>query len=248
MRQKVIVGNWKMFKNTAEAVSFAEKFKQIYRGSEHEVGICCPFTQIPELKRAFAGTDVKVGAQNMHYEDEGPYTGEISAGMLTELNVDYCILGHSERRQYFFETDELINLKLKTAFNYNIKPILCIGERLEQRDSKEEFDVVENQLLKTLNEIEACNVQKLIIAYEPVWAIGTGRTASPEQAEEMCAFIRGKVKENYDDDTAEKLRIQYGGSVKPGNATELLTQPNIDGALVGGASLDPEGFIKIVNY
>lgn len=248
MRQKVLVGNWKMFKNIKEAVAFAEEFKLLFTESEHEVGLCCPFLQIAELKKAFAGTPVKVGAQNMHYEEEGAFTGEISPGMLTEVGVDYCIIGHSERRQYFNETDETVCLKLKAAFKHGINPILCVGEVLEQRDSGKEFSVVKEQLVKDLDGIPAGDAGELIIAYEPIWAIGTGRTASPEQAEEMCAFIRSTVKELYDDKTAEKIRIQYGGSVKPANAEELMTQLDIDGALVGGASLKPEDFVNIVYF
>lgn len=248
MRKKVLVGNWKMFKTIKEAVAFADEFKMLFTSSEHEVGFCCPFTQIAELKKAFDGTEVKVGAQNMHFEEEGAFTGEISADMLTELKVDYCIIGHSERRQYFNETDETVNKKLKTAFAHSIVPILCVGEHLEERDAGKEFSIVENQIKEDLSELTADNVSSLIIAYEPIWAIGTGRTASPEQAEEMCAFIRKSVADLYGQDVADKVRIQYGGSVKPANANELMTQPNIDGALVGGASLVPEDFIKIVDF
>ena len=248
MRKKVLVGNWKMFKTTKEAKAFADEFKLLFTDSEHEVGFCCPFTQIASLKEKFEGTQVKVGAQNMHYEKEGAYTGEISADMLNELKVDYCIIGHSERRQYFNETDETVNLKLKTAFNNDIQPILCVGEHLEQRDDGKEFDVVKDQIKDDLTDLTADNVSRLIIAYEPIWAIGTGRTASPDQAEEMCRFIRTTVEDIYGKDVAEKVRIQYGGSVKPANASQLMNQPNIDGALVGGASLKPEDFIKIVGY
>ena len=248
MRQKVLVGNWKMFKNIKEAAAFAEEFKLLFTESEHEVGFCCPFIQITELKKAFSGTQVKVGAQNMHYEEEGAYTGEISPGMLTEIGVDYCIIGHSERRQYFNETDETVCLKLKAAYKHGIKPILCVGEGLDQRDAGKALSVVKDQLEKDLEGIPAGDVCELIIAYEPIWAIGTGRTASPEQAEEMCAFIRSVIRDLYDDKAAEKIRIQYGGSVKPANAAELMTQPNIDGALVGGASLKPEDFVGIVDF
>ncbi len=248
MRQKVLVGNWKMFKTIGEAVAFAEEFNMLFTESKHEVGFCCPFTQIASLIKAFSDTQVKVGAQNMHYEEEGAYTGEISAGMLKEINVDYCIIGHSERRQYFNETDETVNLKLKTAHKHGIQPILCVGENLSQRDAGQEFEIVKGQLAKDLDDIPADDVNNLIIAYEPIWAIGTGRTASPRQAEEMCAFIRDIISELYDEKIAEKVRIQYGGSVKPNNAAEILSQPNIDGALVGGASLRPEDFTKIVEF
>lgn len=248
MRRKVLVGNWKMFKTIKEAKAFADEFKMLFTDSEHEVGFCCPFTQIAALKEGFEGTQVKVGAQNMHFEEEGAYTGEISASMLNELNVDYCVIGHSERRQYFNETDDTVNLKLKTAFKHGILPILCVGENLEQRDRGEERSVVKNQITEDLAGIASDHVKNLIIAYEPIWAIGTGRTASPDQAEEMCAFIRSTVEELYGKDTSDNVRIQYGGSVKPANASELMNQPNIDGALVGGASLKPEDFIKIIGF
>lgn len=248
MRKKVLVGNWKMYKTINEAVAFADEFNQLFSESPHEVGFCCSFTQIASLKKAFNGTQIKVGAQNMHFEEEGAFTGEISPAMLTELKVDYCIIGHSERRQYFGETDDTVNKKLKTAFNHSINPILCVGEHLEQRDGGKEFDVVKSQISEDLDGLTDEQVSNLIIAYEPIWAIGTGRTASPEQAEEMCGFIRESVKELYNESVSDKVRIQYGGSVKPANATELMTQNNIDGALVGGASLKPEDFIKIVNF
>ena len=248
MRTKVIVGNWKMYKTKAEAKAFCEEFKTLYTKSEHEVGFCCPFTLIDQLKNAFSQTGIKVGAQNMHYEKEGAFTGEISPPMVKELGIDYCIIGHSERRQFFNETDDTVNLKLKIASDYEITPIFCIGENLNQRDSNQEFSVIDKQLKKGLKDLPGDFVSDLIIAYEPVWAIGTGRTASPDQAEEMCRYIRNYMRENYGNDVSEKIRIQYGGSVKSDNATELMTQPNIDGALVGGASLKPEDFIKIVNF
>jgi triosephosphate isomerase len=248
MRQKVLVGNWKMYKNVKEAEAFAEEFKVLFTNSEHEVGFCCPFIQLVELRKAFEGTPVKVGAQNMHYEEEGAYTGEISPNMLTEIGVDYCIIGHSERRQYFGETDETVNLKLKASYKHGITPILCVGENLEQRDGDKAQDVVKSQIKNDLEGLISSDVAQMILAYEPIWAIGTGRTASPEQAEEMCAFIRETIKDLYDSTVSERVRIQYGGSVKPANAKELMTQTNIDGALVGGASLKAEDFIKIVEY
>lgn len=237
-----------MFKTIKEAVAFADEFKMLFTESEHEVGICCPFTQIAALKSALEGTGVNVGAQNMHYEEEGAFTGEISPKMLTELNTDYCIIGHSERRQFFGETDESVNLKLKAAYKHGLTPVLCIGENLEQRNNGLEFSIVKEQLKSDLTGLTSNKIDELIIAYEPIWAIGTGRTASPGQAEEMCAFIRDIISELYDNLTSENVRIQYGGSVKPDNATELMSQPNIDGALVGGASLKPEDFIKILEF
>lgn len=248
MRKKIIVGNWKMFKTIKEATAFAEEFKPLYKAGEHEAGICAPFTQLTALKESFYGTDIRIGAQNMHFEESGAYTGEISADMLTEIGVDYCIIGHSERRQYFGETDETVNKKLAKAFEHGIIPILCVGENLEQRDAGKEFETVKAQLEKDLLGLSNEDVTHLIIAYEPIWAIGTGRTASPEQAAEMCGFIRKTVSGIYSSDVAEQVRIQYGGSVKPENAAEIMSMPDVDGALVGGASLKAADFIKIVSY
>jgi triosephosphate isomerase len=247
-RQKFIAGNWKMFKTTAEAVEFADEFKAAFGGSEHEVGIAAPYTQLSALKAAFADTQVRIAAQNVHFEEEGAYTGEISPNMLTEIGIDYVVIGHSERRQYFAETDETVNKKIKAAYAHGILPIFCVGEVLEQRDADKHFDVVKTQVTGGLAGIPASDVKKLVIAYEPVWAIGTGRTASGDQAEEMCAYIRRTVSELYEEETAEAVRIQYGGSVKPANAAELLTKDNIDGALVGGASLVPADFLAIIRY
>jgi triosephosphate isomerase len=237
-----------MYKTIAEAVSFAYEFVAGFREGERETVVCAPFTQLPALKRAFSGSGVKLGAQNMHFEDEGAYTGEVSPGMLTEIGVDYCVIGHSERRQYFAETDETVNKKLKAAFAHGIAPIVCVGEVLEQRDAGKAFDVVKSQIEKGLSGLSREDAARLVVAYEPVWAIGTGRTATPDQAEEMCSFIRRTVKDLYDADTAAKTRIQYGGSVKPSNATELLSREEIDGALVGGASLSPVDFKSIIEF
>jgi triosephosphate isomerase len=246
-RKKLIAGNWKMYKTTVEAVAFAQEFRALLTAAPvaHEVAVCAPFTQLTALKEALAGSDVGLGAQNMHFEEEGAYTGEISAAMLTEIGVDYCVIGHSERRQYFAETDETVNKKLHTAFRHGIVPILCVGEVLAQRDAGEHFDVVHKQIEVDLANLADADVRGLVIAYEPVWAIGTGRTASPEQAEEMCGYIRSEVAKLYGTETTEQVRIQYGGSVKPENAQEILGQPNIDGALVGGASLLPAAFLAI---
>ena len=248
IRKPLIAGNWKMFKTMAEAKAFAEEFKKLYVSSDVQVAVCAPYTQLMTLKEAFAGTDIKVGAQNMHFEDEGAYTGEISASMLKEIGVDYCIIGHSERRQYFGETDETVNLKLKKAFAEGILPIMCVGESLEERDAERAFEVVKSQLVKGLEGIEEACIEKLVIAYEPIWAIGTGRTATPEQANEMCGFIRDIIEELYGEVAGDKVIIQYGGSVKPANATEIMNMEEIDGALVGGASLKAEDFIQIVNF
>ena len=194
------------------------------------------------------GTDIGVGAQNVHFAEDGAYTGEVSVRMLEDIGVDYCIVGHSERRQYFAETNETVNLKLKKLLAGSIKPIMCCGESLEQRDSGVLFDFVKTQLVEGLAGISAEDMKKVVIAYEPIWAIGTGRTASPEQAEEMCAFIRQTLIDMYDEETADEVIIQYGGSVKPANATEIMNQDEIDGALVGGASLKAEDFMKIIDF
>jgi len=249
MRTKFIAGNWKMYKDIAAAKEFAEEFKKLYPGKDGmRVAICAPFTQLATLKEAFAGTGIGVAAQNVHFADEGAYTGEISAAMLKEIDVEYCVVGHSERRQYFAETDETVNKKLKKLIGTGIGPILCIGESLDQREAGIQNDIVAAQLEKDFEGIEAEDAVKITIAYEPIWAIGTGKTASSAQAEEMCAFIRAKLAQMYSQQIADEILIQYGGSVKPENAHELLTMPDIDGALVGGASLKPESFIKIVNY
>ncbi len=248
MRIPFIAGNWKMYKNIEEAESFAKEFMENYTRSDVKVAICAPFTQLAALIRAFEGTGIKVGAQNMHYEDEGAFTGEISGDMLKELGVDYCIIGHSERRQYFNETDETVNKKLHTAYKYGILPILCVGEVLSERDEGKEFEVVKRQTEKALEGLDARQISDLTVAYEPVWAIGTGRTATPEQADEMCGYIRSVIAGLYDVEIADRVAIQYGGSVKPGNASELLNMYEIDGALVGGASLSPKDFLEIVNF
>lgn len=249
IRIPLIAGNWKMYKTTAEAKAFAEEFSKLYKDTDVRAAICAPFTQLVALKEAFAGTNVKLGAQNVHFEDEGAFTGEISVEMLKEIGVDYCIIGHSERREYFAETDETVNLKLKKLFSSSeIIPILCVGENLSEREAGNAFDVVEGQLKADLEGIDKADVSKLVIAYEPIWAIGTGKTATPEQAGEMCAHIRNIVEELYDEDTCDSVIIQYGGSVKPENASEIMNMDEIDGALVGGASLDASKFIKIVNF
>lgn len=237
-----------MYKTSKQAAEFADEFLKLYKPSDVNVAICAPYTQLAVLIEAFKGTDIKTGAQNMHFEENGAFTGEISAGMLSELGVDYCIIGHSERRQYFGETDDTVNKKIHTAYANDIMPILCVGEILSERDSGMASEVVKKQLTKALDNIPVKWVEKLTVAYEPVWAIGTGRTASPEQANEMCGFIRTVISELYCEEAADKVIIQYGGSVKPNNITELMNMYEIDGALVGGASLSPVDFIEIVNF
>lgn len=249
IRIPFIAGNWKMFKTTKEALEFAEEFKTLYKDTDIMAAVCAPFTQLAALKEVFKGTGIGVGAQNVHFEDEGAFTGEISAAMLSELDVDYCVIGHSERREYFNETDETVNLKLKKLIrSSSIKPILCVGENLNQREAGEEKSIVEKQITENLKGLTSNELDSVIIAYEPIWAIGTGKTASPEQAEEMCAWIRAIVEKLYDEDTCDKVKILYGGSVKPANATEIMNMDEIDGALVGGASLAPQTFMDIINF
>ncbi len=248
MRIPFIAGNWKMFKTKAEAIAFAEEFRELYKDTDVQTAICAPFTNLEALKEAFAGTEIKVGAQNVHFADEGAFTGEISAAMLEEIGVDFCIVGHSERRQYFGETDETVNKKLKKLFEGPIRPILCVGESLDERDADKAFEVVGGQIKADLEGIDAADVKKLVIAYEPIWAIGTGRTATPDQAEEMCAFIRKTLIELYGEEVSDEVIIQYGGSVKPANATEIMNMDEIDGALVGGASLKAKDFMEIIDF
>ena len=248
MRIPFIAGNWKMFKNQSEAVAFAEEFKKLYKDTDVRTAICAPFTDLAVLKEILAGTNIGLGAQNVHYEEEGAFTGEISAKMLEEIGVDYCIVGHSERRQYFSETDEAVNLKLKRLLKGPIRPILCVGESLKQRDEGMLFDVVRGQVEKDLEGIAAEEMERVVIAYEPIWAIGTGRTATPQQAEEMCGFIRQVLIDIYGEETADKVILQYGGSVKPANAGEIMNMDEIDGALVGGASLKAEDFMAIIDF
>lgn len=247
MRKKLLAGNWKMNNTIAGALEYAKELK--YKGGEGiEVAICAPFLQLEALKEAFKDTEVVVGAQNVHFADSGAYTGEISADMLKEIGINLCIVGHSERRQYFAETDETVNKKLHKLFEKGIRPIMCVGEGLEEREKGEEFKIVRTQLIEGLVNVEPEDAASMVIAYEPIWAIGTGKTATPEQAQEMCKYIRDCIEEIYDGSVAESITIQYGGSVKPSNAREILTQPDIDGALVGGASLKPDDFRDIIDF
>lgn len=249
LRVPFIGGNWKMFKTISEAKAFAAVFRQIPRKPGVRTAICAPFLDIPVLTEMFAGTDIGVGAENVHFEDEGAFTGEISLPMLKEAGVGYCVIGHSERRQYFNETDETVNRKLKKMLSESgIIPILCVGENLEQREAGNEKSVVSGQIEKDFDGLTPEQAKKTVIAYEPIWAIGTGKTATPEQAEEMCGFIRETMKSIYGGAVSESVIIQYGGSVKPKNVKEIMAKPDIDGALVGGASLDPEQFAAILNY
>lgn len=238
-----------MNKTRTEAVAFARAFKKLYHDTDVKTAICAPFVHLETLKGIFDGTGIQVGAQNVHYEDAGAFTGEVSAPMLEELQVDCCIIGHSERRQYFGETDETVNLKLHKLFDStSIFPILCVGEGLSQREAGQEKEVVEAELRADLNGLKQEDIAKLVVAYEPIWAIGTGRTATPEQANEMCGHIRRVITDLYGEPVAEDVVIQYGGSMKPANATELMNMPEIDGGLIGGASLQPEEFMKIIDF
>lgn len=247
MKKPCIAGNWKMFKTSAEAVTLVQTIKAgVYKMTDCSIIVCPPFTALSKVADAVKDSPIELGAQNMHPETEGAFTGEISPVMVKDVNCRYVILGHSERRQYFKETDEFINEKVKTALKYSLIPILCMGETLEQREAKQQFEVVKHQFDHSLKDITKDEILKLIIAYEPVWAIGTGKTATPEQAEQMQSYVRRLLKEAYDEETASKVLILYGGSVKPDNIAELMKKPNVDGALVGGASLKAESFVQIV--
>ena len=248
MRKPIIAGNWKMNKTIAEAMQFAEVLGKLTLSEDVEALICAPFTALKPLTDAFADKNIGVGAQNFHFERNGAYTGEISASMLKEIGAKYVIIGHSERRQYFAETDETVNKKLHTALAEGITPIVCVGESLEQRENIETEEVIESQIVQALDNVAREDVEKIVIAYEPIWAIGTGKTATSEQANEVCAFIRSIVKGLYRTEEAEQVRIQYGGSVKPSNIKEIMAESDIDGALIGGASLEAEDFAALVNY
>ncbi len=247
MRKKIIAGNWKMNKTPSEAVKLAEMLKQYVDTDKVDVVFCVPAIDIIPVGNVIKGTNIALGAENMYFEESGAYTGEISPSMLTDAGVKYVILGHSERRQYFAETDETVNKKVKKALEHGLIPIMCCGETLEQREQGITIDFVRMQIKCGLNGLTADDASKVVIAYEPIWAIGTGKTATSEEAEEVCAAIRNVVCEMYGEDTAEKIRIQYGGSVNGKNAAELFAMKDIDGGLVGGASLKEE-FKDIVNY
>ena len=248
MRKPIIAGNWKMHKTIAEAVEFVNDIKDKVNNTDVEAVICAPFTLLKDLKEATKGTNIKIGAQNMHYAEQGAFTGEISAPMLKELNIDYVVLGHSERRQYFNETNETVNKKVIKALEEGIDPILCVGETLEEREASETKNVCKEQTEKALVGVSAEDMKKVVIAYEPVWAIGTGKTATAEDANDVIAYIREVVKELYGEEISEEVRIQYGGSVKPSNVAEIMNQSDIDGALVGGASLLASDYTELVNF
>lgn len=247
MRKPIIAGNWKMYKTIQEAAQFVESVReQIPSVFEVDTVICAPALYLPTLIDIAGDTDLAIGAQNMHYENEGAYTGEISPSQLSSINVDYVILGHSERRQYFNETDEAVNKKVRAALYNGIVPIICCGETLEERESNQTEQKVRGQIKAALNGFSADEVQHTVIAYEPIWAIGTGKTATADDANQVCGVIRKEIEELFGQECAENIRIQYGGSVKPENIGELLSKEHIDGALVGGASLQEDSFLALV--
>lgn len=245
MRRKVIAGNWKMNVLPGEALEFVNNLAPIVKDTKNEVIICVPFTDLFYTLLAVQETNIHVGAQNMHWKESGAYTGEISPDMLKCINVEYVIIGHSERRQYFNETDETVNLKVKSALEHRLKPIVCVGESLEQKEAGNTEEIITSQVAKALEGLTLDDLSNTIIAYEPIWAIGTGKTATAEDANNSIKAIRNKIKELFNTDD---VTILYGGSVKPENAKELFSMPDIDGGLVGGASIKAETFGKIVNF
>lgn len=247
MRKKIVAGNWKMNMTPASAVELINSLKDKINTTDVEVVVCPPFVCLPAVLDAVKGTNIGVGAQNMHFEESGAFTGEIAPKMLVELGVKYVVLGHSERRQYFAETDETVNKKVLKAIEHNLVPIICVGESLEEREQGVTIDLVRLQTKIALKDVKAEDAKNVVIAYEPIWAIGTGKTATSVQAEEVCKAIREVVAEVYGQEVADAVRVQYGGSVNGANANELFNMGNIDGGLVGGASLKEE-FTSIVNY
>ena len=247
-RKTIIAGNWKMNKNATETKKFAEELKAILpRAKWCDVVVCVPFVNIPAALKAFKDMRVAVGAENLYYEPNGAYTGEVSADMLRDLGVKYVIIGHSERRQYFCETDVTVNKKVHAALDAGLHPIICVGESLEQREMGVTMELIALQVKSALSGVAADRVRKCVIAYEPIWAIGTGKTATAEQAGEVCSAIRATIRGLYGARVARSVTIQYGGSMNPKNAAELLAQPDIDGGLIGGAALKPDQFVDIIN-
>ncbi|VIF73297.1 triosephosphate isomerase [Clostridioides difficile] len=247
MRKAIIAGNWKMHKTIKEALEFVNEVKDKVNSDKVEAVICAPFTLLKDLKEATKGTNIKIGAQNMHFEEKGAFTGEVSPLMLKEIDMDYVVIGHSERRQYFNETDETVNKKVLKALEVGIDPILCVGETLEQREAGKTKDVCRVQVEKALENVLKDDLAKVVVAYEPIWAIGTGKTATAEDANDVISYIREVIKGLYGE-LANEVRIQYGGSVKPSNVAEIMGQSDIDGALVGGASLASNDYLDLVNF
>ena len=249
MRKKLITANWKMYKNPGQTRDFFRDFLPVISGHDRdEIAVCPPFVDLAVAQEALKGSDIALGAQDMYWEKEGAFTGEVSPAMLQAIGCTHVIIGHSERRQYFGETDDTVNLKLKAALEAGLTPIVCVGEVLEEREAGITEDVLRRQCTRAFHKLSGKKAAKLVIAYEPVWAIGTGKTATPQIASEAHALIRGEVAKALGDDLAAKVRILYGGSVKPENAKSLMSEAEIDGALVGGASLDPKSFASIVKY
>jgi triosephosphate isomerase len=249
MRKKIIAGNWKMHKTIDEAKNLAREIKNMLKNvSDVEIVLCPPFTSLYIVYQEIKDTNILLGAQNMFWEKEGAYTGEISPLMLKDAGCKYVIIGHSERRQYFKETDQDINKKIKIAIKYGLNPIVCVGEKLEEREKGETYKIVKTQISKAFENIEKEEMKNVVIAYEPVWAIGTGKNATGEDANSVISFIRMLLKEKYGEEISNIVRIQYGGSVKPENIKEFMEMPEIDGALVGGASINAESFSKIVKF
>ena len=246
MRKPIIAGNWKMNKTASQAVELINELKPLVAKSKPEVVVCVPYTDLWVVKEAIKGSKIKLGAENVAWADSGAFTGEISAEMLKEIGVEYVIIGHSERRQYFGETDQTVNMRLHQALKNDLKPIVCVGETLTEREKNKTKKVLKKQVLEGLKDVS--DFSNIVIAYEPVWAIGTGKTATAEDANKTIGFIRSLVKKTWGAEVAKSLRIQYGGSMKPSNAKELMAMRNIDGGLIGGASLKAEDFSKIVNY
>lgn len=248
MRKPIIAGNWKMNKTVSETIVLLDTIRAQNLNSNVEKVVIVPFTSAYSAKEILKDTDIKVGCQNMYFEESGAYTGEISPLMLNDIGVDYVVVGHSERREIFNEDDYLINKKVISALAHDIIPILCCGETLEERENNQQEEIVKNQLMKNLQDVKIEDIDKIVIAYEPIWAIGTGKTASSDDAEQMCKFIRELITELYNDELSSRIRIQYGGSVKPENIKEIMLKENIDGALVGGASLDAISFASLINF
>ena len=247
MRKPIIAGNWKMYKTIDESIELSNEIKRgLYDIANVDIILCPPFTSLSDTRDVVLDTNIALGGQNMHWEKEGAFTGEISAPMLKACGCKYVIIGHSERRAYFGETNETVNLKVKSALNAGLIPIMCVGEKLEEREAGKAFDIVSEHIEKGLEGIGPEEILNIVIAYEPVWAIGTGKTATPDQAQEIHKFIREQLAKKYDKSISDKIRIQYGGSVKPSNIEELIKQSDIDGALIGGASLKAESFVEIV--
>lgn len=248
MRKAIIAGNWKMNMTVSEAKALVSDLIPLVKDAKADVVVCPTFVCLSAVKEMIQDTNIQIGAQNMHWEEKGAFTGEISPGMLTEMGIEFVIIGHSERRQYFAETDETVNKKVKSALAHGLTPIVCVGETLEQREAGVTESWVSGQVKAAFEGISAEDVKKVVVAYEPIWAIGTGRTATPEDANKVNGLCRATIEQLYGKDVADVVRIQYGGSMNPKNATELMAQEHIDGGLIGGASLKAEDFSKVVNY